>query len=83
MPVNAAECREGVRQIYDGLSMLADTSGFASTRIAPRPGPFGTTIAHGHLTLSLMGHLPRAVAENAPRVEGQNGVVAEAASDGS
>ena len=30
-------------------------------------GPFGTTIAHGHLTLSIMGHLPRAVEESAPR----------------
>lgn len=36
-----------------------------------KAGPFGTTIAHGHLTLSLMGHLPRAVAENAPRLDGQ------------
>jgi acyl dehydratase len=35
-------------------------------------GPFGTTIAHGHLTLSIMGHLPRAVEENAPRLEGTN-----------
>ena len=34
-------------------------------------GPFGTTIAHGHLTLSIMGHLPRAVEETAPRLEGQ------------
>ena len=34
-------------------------------------GPFGTTIAHGHLTLSIMGHLPRAVEQNAPRLEGQ------------
>ena len=34
-------------------------------------GPFGTTIAHGHLTLSIMGHLPRAVEENVPRLEGQ------------
>ena len=33
--------------------------------------PFGTTIAHGHLTLSIMGHLPRAVEESAPRLEGQ------------
>ena len=36
-----------------------------------KAGPFGTTIAHGHLTLSMMGHLPRAVAENTPRLEGQ------------
>ena len=36
-----------------------------------KAGPFGTTIAHGHLTLSMMGHLPRAVAESAPRLEGQ------------
>ena len=36
-----------------------------------RAGPFGATIAHGHLTLSMMGHLPRAVAESTPRLEGQ------------
>ena len=34
-------------------------------------GPFGTTIAHGHLPLSIMGHLPRAVEETSPRLEGQ------------
>ena len=35
-------------------------------------GPFGAPIAHGHLTLSIMGHLPRAAeAANAPRIEGQ------------
>lgn len=36
-------------------------------------GPFGTTIAHGHLTLSIMGHLPRhAMPPNpGPRIEGQ------------
>lgn len=33
-------------------------------------GPFGTTIAHGHLTLSLMGHLPRAVQVSGPRLDG-------------
>lgn len=33
-------------------------------------GPFGTTIAHGHLTLSIMGHLPRMVAETGPRLKG-------------
>ena len=36
-----------------------------------KAGPFGAPIAHGHLTLSLMGHLPRSVADNAPRLEGQ------------
>ena len=36
-----------------------------------KAGPFGTTIAHGHLTLSMMGHLPRAVEESTPRLEGQ------------
>ena len=36
-----------------------------------KDGPFGTTIAHGHLTLSIMGHLPRAVKESAPALEGQ------------
>ena len=34
-------------------------------------GPFGTTIAHGHLTLSIMGHLPRVAVEIGPRLEGQ------------
>jgi acyl dehydratase len=36
-------------------------------------GPFGTPIAHGHLTLSIMGHLPRAASTEAsgPRIEGQ------------
>lgn len=35
-----------------------------------KQGPFGTTIAHGHLTLSIMGHLPRLVAETGPRIRG-------------
>ena len=34
-------------------------------------GPFGTPIAHGHLTLSIMGHLPRITEETGPRLEGQ------------
>jgi len=36
-------------------------------------GPFGAPIAHGHLTLSIMGHLPRAAAaaDEAVRIEGQ------------
>lgn len=36
-------------------------------------GPFGVPIAHGHLTLSIMGHLPRAAAaaNEAVRIEGQ------------
>jgi len=35
-------------------------------------GPFGTTIAHGHLTLSLMGHLPRSSEDTGlPVLEGQ------------
>lgn len=34
-------------------------------------GPFGTPIAHGHLTLSIMGHLPRSAAPTGPRLEGQ------------
>ena len=36
----------------------ATTSGSTSTWSAPRPGPFGGTIAHGYLTLSLIP-LPR------------------------
>ena len=34
-------------------------------------GPFGTPIAHGHLTLSIMGHLPREQVVEGPRLEGQ------------
>jgi acyl dehydratase len=37
-----------------------------------KDGPFGAPIAHGHLTLSIMGHLPRAAeAANAAPLEGQ------------
>ena len=34
-------------------------------------GPFGQTIAHGHLTLSIMGHLPKTIEENLPKLDGQ------------
>ena len=35
-------------------------------------GPFGAPIAHGHLTLSIMGHLPKAAeAARGPALEGQ------------
>lgn len=36
-----------------------------------KAGPFGTTIAHGHLTLSIMGHLPRTAVVAGPKLEGQ------------
>lgn len=36
-----------------------------------KAGPFGTTIAHGHLTLSIMGHLPRETVVAGPKLEGQ------------
>lgn len=38
-----------------------------------RSGPFGAPIAHGHLTLSIMSHLPRAAAaaSEGPAIEGQ------------
>lgn len=37
-----------------------------------KDGPFGKTIAHGHLTLSVMGHLPRASEDTGlPKLEGQ------------
>ena len=36
-----------------------------------KAGPFGTTIAHGHLTLSIMGHLPRETVQPGPRIAGQ------------
>lgn len=34
-------------------------------------GPFGAPIAHGHLTLSIMGHLPRSEVVPGPTLEGQ------------
>ncbi|MGI9611945.1 MAG: MaoC family dehydratase [Acidimicrobiales bacterium] len=34
-------------------------------------GPFGAPIAHGHLTLSIMGHLPRTEPVPGPVLEGQ------------
>ena len=34
-------------------------------------GPFGAPIAHGQLTLSIMGHLPRTEAVPGPALEGQ------------
>lgn len=36
-----------------------------------KAGPFGTTIAHGHLTLSIMGHLPQTEASMPAALEGQ------------
>ncbi|MEM7250943.1 MAG: MaoC family dehydratase [Pseudomonadota bacterium] len=36
-----------------------------------KAGPFGTTIAHGHLTLSIMGHLPQSPESMPPKLEGQ------------
>ena len=39
-----------------------------------KAGPFGAPIAHGQLTLSIMGHLPRAAAASnnpGPQIEGQ------------
>jgi len=38
-----------------------------------KAGPFGAPIAHGHLTLSIMGHLPRAAEASldGPAIEGQ------------
>ena len=36
-----------------------------------KDGPFGAPIAHGHLTLSIMGHLPRTEAVPGPALVGQ------------
>ena len=36
-----------------------------------KEGPFGTTIAHGHLTLSLLSHLPQSADSVPARMEGQ------------
>ncbi len=42
-----------------------------------KKGPFGAPIAHGHLTLSIMGHLPRPAGSEptGPRIEGQKLVI--------
>lgn len=36
-----------------------------------KAGPFGAPIAHGHLTLSIMGHLPRTEPVSGPALDGQ------------
>ena len=36
-----------------------------------KDGPFGAPIAHGHLTLSLMGHLPGIEKTRGPALDGQ------------
>ena len=36
-----------------------------------KAGPFGAPIAHGHLTLSIMGHLPRTEPVPGPALDGQ------------
>jgi acyl dehydratase len=36
-----------------------------------KAGPFGAPIAHGHLTLSIMGHLPRSEPASTVQLEGQ------------
>lgn len=38
---------------------------------AEKESPFGTPIAHGNLTLAVMGHLPIASAAEGPKIEGQ------------
>ena len=35
-----------------------------------KQGPFGAPIAHGNLTIAVMGHLPRSEAVNQPPLEG-------------
>lgn len=36
-----------------------------------KAGPFGAPIAHGNLTIAIMGHLPVASAAEGPKIEGQ------------
>ncbi|MEM9620806.1 MAG: MaoC family dehydratase [Pseudomonadota bacterium] len=36
-----------------------------------KQGPFGAPIAHGNLTLAIMGHLPTASVADGPPIEGQ------------
>jgi acyl dehydratase len=38
---------------------------------AKKESPFGEPIAHGNLTLAVMGHLPQASANEGPKIEGQ------------
>ena len=38
---------------------------------ANKESPFGAPIAHGNLTLAIMGHLPMASVAEGPKIEGQ------------
>ena len=59
------------QRINDFADVTLDHQWIHTVEERAKAGPFGTTIAHGHLTLSMMGHLPRAVAEGTPTLEGQ------------
>ena len=58
-------------RINDFADVTLDHQWIHTDEERAKAGPFGTTIAHGHLTLSMVGHLPRAVAESTPTLEGQ------------
>ena len=59
----------------DQINQFADVTGdhqwIHLDEVRCKDGPFGQTIAHGHLTLSIMGHLPMDPAPAGPRLEGQ------------
>ena len=57
-------------RINDFANVTMDHQWIHVDKERAKQGPFGTTIAHGHLTLSIMGHLPRLVAETGPRIRG-------------
>ena len=59
----------------DKINAFADVSGdYQWIHVdveAAKEGPFGAPIAHGHLTLALMGHIPGAERLKGPELPGQ------------
>lgn len=61
------------QRINDFADVTMDHQWIHIDEARAKAGPFGTPIAHGQLTLSIMGHLPRAAAasQSGPALEGQ------------
>lgn len=58
-------------RIDDFASVTLDHQWIHTDPEKAKSGPFGETIAHGHLTLSIMGHLPKTETVPGPKLEGQ------------
>ena len=60
----------------DRINLFADATGdhqwiHVDVERATNESPFGAPIAHGNLTLAVMGHLPVALRNEGPAIEGQ------------